>query len=135
MFKLSEKYDVNRNNLKSDYVRYSPSEISSINTPNSQIYNNIPRGDSVNGLRGSFLRLNADVLHAATNNRYIDGDDIRLMNEGPISLFSNYKLQSSSGKHIEETNRAHIVCSMYKLITSAIKTDDLSIGFHRDRER
>ena len=79
--------------------------------------------------------MNADVLHAATKKRYIDGDDIRLVNEGPIALFSNYKLQSSSGKHMEEINHAHIVCLLYKLITSARNTDDLSIVFDRDRER
>ena len=46
MFKLSEKYDIIRNNLKCDYIRYSPSETSTINTANSQIYNNIPREES-----------------------------------------------------------------------------------------
>ena len=60
MFKLSEKNDVNRNILKCDYIRYSPSEISTIDTPNSQIYINIPRRYSVDGLKGSLLRLNAD---------------------------------------------------------------------------
>ena len=69
MFKLSEKFDVNRSILKCDYIRYSPSKGSTINTPNSQIYFNNPRGDSVTSLKGSLLRLNADVLHAATNNR------------------------------------------------------------------
>ena len=112
MFKLSEKKDINRIFFKCDYIRYSPSEISTINTPTIQVYINIPRRDSVNSLKGSLLRLNADVLHAATNNRYIDGDDIRLVNEGPIALLSNYKLRSSKGKHIEEINHAHIVCLM-----------------------
>ena len=59
----------------------------------------------------------------------------RPMNECPIALFSNYKLQSSSAKHIEEINHAHVVCSMYKLITSGRNTDDLSIGFDRNRGR
>ena len=135
MFKLSKKFDVNRSISKCDFIRYSPSEISTINTPNIQIYLIIPRGDSAIGLKGSLLRLNADVLHAATNNRYIDGDDIRLENEGPIALFSNCKLQKSSGKHIEETNHAYIVCSLYELKTSARNTYNLSIGFDRDRER
>ena len=134
MFKLKAKFDVNRSILKCDYVRYSPSDITTINTPNSQSYIIIPRGDSVNGLKGSLLRLNADVLHAATNNRYKNGDEIRLVNEGPIALFSNYKLQPSSGKHIEEINHAHIVCLLYKLKRSARITDDLSIGFVCDRE-
>ena len=76
MFKLNEKYEINRNIFKCDYIRYSPSEISTINAANSQLYINIPRGDSVNSLLGSGLRASFDVLHAATNNRYLDGDDI-----------------------------------------------------------
>ena len=135
MFKLNENYEVDKKILKSDYIRYSPFEIRTINTPSSQIYINIPGGDSVNSLLGSLIGTNFDVLHAATNNRYADGDSMRLVNEGPIALFSNYKLQSSSGKHIEEINHAHIVCLLYKLINSARNTDDLSIGFNRDRER
>ena len=133
MSKLNEKYEVDRRILKCDYIRYSPSEISTINTPNSQIYINFARGDSVKCLLGSLLRLNFVVLHAVTNNRYTDGDDIRLVNEGPIVLFNIYKLQSSSGKHSEEMNLAHIVCLMYKLISSARKSDGLSFGFDRDR--
>ena len=45
MFKLSEKHQNDRKILNYDYIRYSPSEISSINTANSQIYINIPRED------------------------------------------------------------------------------------------
>ena len=98
MFKLSKKYEINRDILKCDYIRYSPSEISTINTANSQVYINIPREDSVISLLNSYLELNFDVLHAAApNNRYVNGDDIRLINLGPIGLFSNYKLTTSSG--------------------------------------
>ena len=52
MFKLSDENEVDRRILKCDYIRYAPSEISTINTPNSQIYINIPRGDSVDGFLG-----------------------------------------------------------------------------------
>ena len=135
MFKLSEKYEINRDILKCDYIRYSPSEISTINTANSQVYINIPREDSVISLLNSYLELNFDVLHAATNNRYVDGNDIRLVNLGPISLFGNYKLTTSSGKHLENIDHAHIVSLMYKLLTSSKGSDDLSIGFDRDRGR
>ena len=135
MFKLSEKYSINRDILKCDYIRHSPSEISTINTANSQVYINIPREDSVNSLLNSYLELNFDVLHAATNNRYVDGNDIRLVNLGPIALFSNYKLTTSSGKHLENIDHAHIVCLIYKLLTSSRGSDDLSIGFDRDRNR
>ena len=136
MFKLSGQYEINRDILKCDYIRYSPSEIGTINTANSQVYINIPREDSVISLLNSYLELNFDVLHAAApNNRYADGNDIRLVNLGPIALFSNYKLTTSSGKHLENIDHAHIVSLMYKLLSSSKGSDDLSIGFDRDRTR
>ena len=135
MFKLNEKYEINRNILKCDYIRYSPSEISTINAANSQVYINIPREDSVISLLNSYLELNFDVLHAATNNRYADGNDIRLVNLGSVGLFSNYKLTTSSGKHLEKIDHSHIVSLMYKLLTSSKGSDDLSICFDRDRGR
>ena len=135
MFKLIENYEIDGRILKCDYIRYSPAEISTINTANSQIYINIPREDSVISLLNSYLELNFDVLHAATNNRYVDGNDIRLVNLGVIALFSNYKLTTSSGKHLENIDHAHIVSLMYKLLTSSKGSDDLSICFDRDRNR
>ena len=135
MFKLNEKYEIDRRILKCDYIRYFPSEISTINTPNSQIYINIPREDSVISLLNSYIKLNFDVLKAATNNRYADADDIRLITLGPIALFSNYKLTTSSGKHLENIDHAHIVSLMYKLLSSSRDSDDLSIGFDRSRDR
>ena len=83
----------------------------------------------------SYLELSFDVLHATTKNIYADGNDIRLVNLGPIALFSNYKLTTSSGKHLENIDHAHIVSLMYKLLKSSKGSDDLSIGFERDRNR
>ena len=80
MFKLSEKHEMDKRILECEYIRYSPSEISTVNTPNSQIFINFPRKDSVGCLLGSLLRLNSDVLHAATNNGYVDGNDTGLGN-------------------------------------------------------
>ena len=135
MFKISEKYEINRDILKCDYIRYSPSEISTINTANSQVYISIPREDSVISLLNSYLELIFDVLHTVTNNRYANNNEIRLVNLGPVGLFSNYKLTTSSGKHIENIDHAHIVSLMYKLLTSSKGSDDLSIGFNRDCTR
>ena len=135
MFKLNEKYEIDRRILKCDYIRYSPSEISTINTLNSQIYINIPREDSVSSLLNSYIELKFDVLKATTSNRYADADDIRLINLGPIALFSNYKLTTSSGKHLENIDHAHIVSLMYKLLSSSRDSDDLSIGFDRSRDK
>ena len=101
----------------------------------SNIYIYIPGEDSVISLLNSYLDLNFDVLHSATSNRYVDGDEIRLVNLGPIGLFSNYELTTSSGKHSEDITHPDIVSLMYKLITSAKDTDDLSIAYDRDRKR
>ena len=135
MFKLSEKYSVNRDMLKCDFIQYSPSEISTIITTNSQTYINIPREDSVISLLNSYLELKFDVLHAATNNRYVDGNNMRLVNLRPIGLFSNCMLTTSSGKHLENIDHAHVVSLMYKHLPSSRGSDDLSIGFDRDRNR
>ena len=135
MFKLSENYENDRRILKCDFIRYSPAEISTINTANFQIYTNIPRDDSVISLLNSYLELSFNVLQAATNNSYVDANDLRLVILGPIALFSNYKLTTSSGKHLEEISHAHIVILMYKLLTSSKDSDDLSIGFDRNRGR
>ena len=109
MFNLCEKYEVDRRTLKCDYIRYSPSEISTINTANSQIHINIPREDSPISLLNSYFDLDFDVVHAATNNRYADGNEIRLVNLGPVALFSNYNLATSSRKHLEDVSHTHIV--------------------------
>ena len=135
MFKQIEKYRIDRRILKCDYIMCSPSEISTINTANSQIYNNLPREDSIISLLKSYLDLNFDVLNAAINNKYVDADDISLINQAVIALFSNFKSTTYSGKHLENIDHAHIVSLMYKLLTSSKSSDDLSNGFDRDRNR
>ena len=135
MFKLNEKYEVNRLILLCDFNRYSQSDISTINTANSQMYIKIPRENSAVSLLNSHLDLNFDVLHAVTNIRYADNDDMGLVNLGVIGLFSSYILTTISGKPLKDISHAHIVSLMYKLITSARDTDDLSVGFDRDRGR
>ena len=135
MFKLNENYDVDRRILKCDYIRYSPAETSTINTPNSQIYINIPRADSVISLLNSYIDLNFEVVKRFDNSRYGNGNDIRLVNLGPVALFSNFKLTTSSGKHLEDISHAHLVSLMYKLITSSKDSNDLSIGFDNSRNR
>ena len=135
MYKLSENYEIDRRILKCDYIRYSPAEISTINTANSQTCINIPREDSVISLLNSYLELNFDILHAANNNRYVDANDIRLVNLGPIALFSVYKLVTDSSKHLEEVTHSHFASLIYKIVTSSKDSDDLSIGFDRNRGR
>ena len=134
MLKISEKYSIVRDILKCDFIRYSPSEITTLNAANSQIYINLPREDNVNSLLNRDLELNFEVLHAATNKRYADGDDIRFGNLGPIAFFSKYKQTTSSGKHLENIKHGHFACLMYKLLTTAKGCKDLSICFDRSRD-
>ena len=47
MFKLSEKYQIDRRILKCNYIGNSPPEISTIDTPDSQVYIVIHGEDSV----------------------------------------------------------------------------------------
>ena len=88
MFKLNKKYEMDRDILTCDFIRYSPSEISTKNTANFQVYNNIPREGSVISLLYNYLHFNYDVLHAATNNRYANNFDLTLVNLALIALFS-----------------------------------------------
>ena len=136
MFQLNEKKnEIDRGILKFDYIRYSQSEISTINTAHSQIYINIPREDSFISLLNSYLQINFDVLHAATDNRYADGENISLVILGTIASFSNYRLTTSSGNELEKLDNAHKVSLMYKLLTSSRGSGDLSIDFDRDPGR
>ena len=135
MFKLNENYEVDQRILKCDYIRYSPAEASTINTPNSQIYINIPREDSVISLLNSYLDLSFEVIKKDDSSGYANGNDIRLVYLGPIALFSNFKLSTSSGKHLEDIGHAHLVSLMYKLITSSKDSNDLCIGFDNGRNR
>ena len=135
MFQLIESYEIDRKILKCDYIRYSPAETSTINTPNSQIYINIPKEDSVISFLNSYLDLSFEVIKRADNSRYANRNDIRLVNSGPSALFSNFKLTTSSGKHLEDISHPHLVSLMYKLIRSSKDSNDLSIGFDHSRNR
>ena len=50
-----------------------------------------------------------EVTIETENGRYANGNDIRLVNTGPIGLFSNFILTTSSEKHLEDLSQAHIV--------------------------
>ena len=81
----------------------------------------------------NYLELSFEIIKKADNSGYANGNDIRLNILGPISLFSGFKLTTSSGKNLEDISHAHIFCLIYKLITSSKDRDDLSIGFDRSR--
>ena len=130
--KLNENYEVDGGILNCDYLRYSPAETSTRNTTNSQIYINIPREDRFISLLKKYLELNFAVIENAYNTRYANSNDILLVSLGLIALFINFKLTTSSGKHLEDISHAYMVFLLYKLLTSSRSSDDLAIGFDRD---
>ena len=135
MFKLNETFESDRRILRSDYIRYSSAETSTISTPYSHLCINIPRKISFFSLLYRYIDLNFEDIKKADNSRYTNGNDVRLVILGPIALFSNFKMTSSSGKHLGDISHAYIVSFLYKLSTSSRSVDDLSFGFDRDRNR
>ena len=95
------------------------------------MYINIPREDSVFSLLRSYLFLNVEVSKKTDTSRYADGNDIIIVNSGPVASISDFKLTTSSEKHLEDLSHANSVSFLYKLIVSAKRSDDLFIGFDR----
>ena len=81
------------------------------------------------------MGLNFEVVKKTNNSSDANGNDLRLVNLGPIALFSNFELTTSSGKHLEDISHAHIVSLKYKLKTSEKSSDNLFIGTDRGRNR
>ena len=73
---------------------------------------NILREGSIISLLNSYLDLNFEVIEKVDSSRYANGNEIRLVTLGPISLFSNFKLTTSSGKQLEDISHAHLVSLM-----------------------
>ena len=83
-----------------------------MNGENNQLFIDIPGENSAISLEDSYLELGFIVTHRAGHARYATGDLIRLVNLGPISLFSKYRLTSSSGKEIEEIENTHYLLNV-----------------------
>ena len=128
MFSLKNKYTLEKPIHKIDFIKYNPSSLATVNNANSNIIVSLPREDAYICLLNSFISLEFEVLKN-NNTRFVDGDEISLVNFGPISLFSEAKLTTSSGKHLEKVDNLHLISLMYKLLTSTSQTSQLLYGF------
>ena len=135
MFKLNENFGVDRKILNSENKRFSPADTSTINTPNSQFCMNNTAEDSVISLLNSYLDLTFEVIKKADNSRCANSFDLRLVTLRLIALFGSFNLITSSGRRLEDISHAHIVCLLYQIKASAKDSNDMSIGFDRDRNR
>ena len=106
--------------------------MATINNNNSNISVIFPREDAYICLQNSYISLEFEVLKN-DDTRYADGDQISLINFGPVALFSEAKLTTSSGKHLEKVDNLHPISLMYKLLTSNQQTSQLMYGFEESQ--
>ena len=128
LFSLKNKYALNNPIHKIDFIKYFPSSLATMNNNNSNISIIFPKEDAYICLQNSYISLEFEVLKN-DNTRYVDNDQISWVNFGPVALFSEGKLVTSSGKHLEKVDNLHPVCLMYKLLTSNQQTSQLMYGF------
>ena len=117
---------------KIDFIKNSPCSLATINNNNSKISIIFPREDAYICLQNSYISLEFEVLKN-DDTRYADGDQISLVNFGPVALFSEVKLTTSSGKHLEKVDNLHPISLMYKLLTSNQQTSQLMYGFEESQ--
>ena len=82
MFILNERYEIDWIILNCDCIKNSSSELSTINTANSQIH--ITYTAKIVSLLSNYPDLKFEVNKEADNSRYANGNDIRLVILGPI---------------------------------------------------
>ena len=132
LFSLKNNYAMDKPIHKIDFIKYSPSSLTTININNSNISIIFPREDAYICLQNSYISLEFEVLKN-DDTRYAYGDQISLVNFGPVALFSEAKLVTTSGKHLEKVDNLHPVCLMYKLLTSTQQTSQLMYGFEESQ--
>ena len=128
MFSLRSKYTFEKPIHKIDFIKYSPSSLATVKNTNSNISISLPSEDAYICLQNSYISLEFEVLKNDYT-RYNNGDEISLVNFGPVALLSEAKLTTSSGKHLEKVDNLHPVCLMYKLLTSTYQTSQLLYEF------
>ena len=134
MFNVQQKYIIDNPITKMEFIKYYPTSLSNINNHNSIINICVGREDSYITLQNSFINLEFEVLKN-DNTRFANADDIKLVNLGPIALFSEASIKTSSGKHLEKIDNLHTVSLMYKLLTTHKNTSELMYGFEIDDEK
>ena len=127
MFSLKNKYILEKTIHEIDFIKYGPSSLATVNNANSNISVSLLREDAYICLQNSYILVEYKVLKN-NNTRYADGGEITLVNFGPVALFSEAKLVTSSGKHLEKVDNLHPFCIMYKLLTSKQQTSQLIYG-------
>ena len=130
MFSIKSKYILEKPIHKIDFIKYCPSSLATVSNANSNISISLPRENAYICLQLSYISLEFEVLKN-NNTRYADCDQTSLANFGPIALFSEAKLVTSSRKHLEKVDNLHTISLMYKLLTRTQQTSQLMYGFEK----
>ena len=77
----------------------------------TNLFVNIPSKSSKLSLKWS-LETDFEVEKGDIDQVTADISDKKLVNLGPIALFSEFKLSTSSGKETETDEKAHVYCLM-----------------------
>ena len=99
--------------IKLIFTKDSPSSLATVNNTKSNISISFPRKDAHICLQNSYISIEFEVLKQ-NNTRYVDNDQISLVNFGPIALFNVAELVTGSGKHLENVDNLHAVCLTYE---------------------
>ena len=65
-------------------------------------------------MEDSYPEIEFDVFPDDDTEKFSAAVNMKLVKLGPIALFGESELSSSSGKEIEKIDHAHLVCSMKK---------------------
>ena len=128
MYPSKSKYILEKPIHKIDFIKYSPSSLAKVNNANSNVSLSLPREDAYICLQNSYISVEFRGLKNY-DKRYTDGDEIILVNFGPVALFSEAKLVTSLGKHMEKVDNLQRNCLVYKILTSQQQTSQLMYGF------
>ena len=88
----------------------------------------MPREDAYTCLQNSYISLDVEVVKN-DDTRYVDEDQMALVNFGPVASFSEAKLTTSSGKNLGKVDKLHTISILHKLFTSKQQTSELLFGF------
>ena len=73
--------------LKCDEIRYTPPSLNLVSGENNQNFTDIPREDSANSLKDSFLERDFSVTRTVgAYDGYDNGDHLGLVNLGPMKM-------------------------------------------------
>ena len=124
LFSLKNKYALDSPIHEIALSKYSLSSLATANSTKSNIFPSFQRQDAHICLQNSFISTEFEVLKQDTT-RYVDNNQINLVNFEPIAFFSEAELVTSSGKLLDKVDILQAVCLMYSLLTWTQQTSKL----------